>query len=72
MTLTALESNSPLYVFAEEIRRAAERAASLTHQLLAFSRKQVFSLRPVNINAVVMDAHRMLQHMIGEDIQLGL
>lgn len=53
-----------------EIRKAARRAASLTRQLLAFSRKQL--LRPValDLNAVVSDMEKMLRRLIGEDIEL--
>jgi signal transduction histidine kinase len=70
MSLAALESGSPLHMYGEEIRRATARAASLTMQLLAFSRKQTISVKPVDMNTVVADAARMLRRMIGEDIEL--
>ena len=54
----------------DEIVRAAERAANLTRQLLAFSRKQIPQLRPVQINHVVADMERFLRRTIGEDIEL--
>ncbi|HEX6938442.1 MAG TPA: MASE1 domain-containing protein [Longimicrobiales bacterium] len=54
----------------EEIRDAAMRAASLTRQLLAFSRKQVFQPRVIDLNAVVLETARMLRRLIGEDIEL--
>ena len=54
-----------------EIRKAAERAANLTRQLLAFSRKQIFQPRVINLNTIVRDIKRMLQPLIGEDIELG-
>jgi PAS domain S-box-containing protein len=57
---------------AEEIRRAADRAALLTQQLLAFSRKQVLQPRVLAINAVVDETSRMLRRLIGEDVTLDL
>jgi two-component system cell cycle sensor histidine kinase/response regulator CckA len=53
-----------------EIRVAAERAAALTKQLLAFSRKQVFSLVPVDVSQVVRSVERMLQRLLGERIKV--
>jgi PAS domain S-box-containing protein len=53
-----------------EIRKAADRAATLTRQLLAFSRKQVLQLRVVDLNAVVAGIEPMLRRLIGEHIDL--
>jgi len=53
-----------------EIRKASERAASLTRQLLAFSRKQMIEPRVLDVNALVAESSRMLQRIIGEDISL--
>jgi PAS domain S-box-containing protein len=53
-----------------EIRQAASRAASLTRQLLAFSRKQVLTPRATDLNAIVIEMKRLLQRLIGEDIKL--
>jgi signal transduction histidine kinase/CheY-like chemotaxis protein len=53
-----------------EIRRAADRASSLTHQLLAFSRRQVLQLKIIDLNVVVHDVDKMLRRLIGEDIDL--
>jgi PAS domain S-box-containing protein len=54
----------------DEIRGATDRAASLTRQLLAFSRKDVIAPRVVDFNALVADTERMLRRLLGEDIDL--
>jgi len=55
----------------EQIRKAAEGAASLTRQLLAFSRQQVIEPRVVDLNVVVGGLRKMLQRVIGEDVDFG-
>jgi PAS domain S-box-containing protein len=55
---------------AEEIGKAATRAAGLTRQLLAFSRKQVLQPRPLSVNTVVSDLEEMLRRLLGEDVRL--
>jgi two-component system cell cycle sensor histidine kinase/response regulator CckA len=54
----------------EQIRKAGERAAGLTRQLLAFSRKQILQPRVLDLNDLVAEVQRMLGRLIGEDIQL--
>jgi signal transduction histidine kinase/CheY-like chemotaxis protein len=53
-----------------EIKKAGDRAASLTRQLLAFSRKQIFQEKVVDLNSIVADMDKMLRRLIGEDIDL--
>jgi nitrogen-specific signal transduction histidine kinase/ActR/RegA family two-component response regulator len=62
--------NDPLRKSAEEIRKAGERAASLTHQLLAFSRQQVLQPQILDLNALVTDMGKMLRRLIGKHIEL--
>jgi PAS domain S-box-containing protein len=54
----------------EQIKKAGDRAASLTRQLLAFSRKQMFQEKIVDLNSIVADMDKMLRRLIGEDIDL--
>jgi hypothetical protein len=54
------------------IDRAADRAAALTKQLLAFSRMQVLQPRVMNLNGVVEDMGKLLPRLIGEDVELGI
>ena len=58
--------------YAEEIQSAGERAAALTHQLLAFSRRQVLQPRVVNLNDCVLEIETMLRRLIGEGVQVEL
>jgi PAS domain S-box-containing protein len=70
--LKKLAAEDPLYLPIQEINKAGERAASLTKQLLAFSRKQIIEPKPLDLNAIVNDAERMFQRLIGEDIELAI
>jgi two-component system, cell cycle sensor histidine kinase and response regulator CckA len=55
---------------AEQIQMAAQRATSLTRQLLAFSRKQMLAPKVLNIQSVVVDMEKILRRLIGEDVEL--
>lgn len=68
--LAAALPEAPLHLYATEIGKAGERAASLTRQLLAFSRKQIFQLKFLDLDALIRDSENMLRRLIGEDIRL--
>jgi len=61
--------SDPLHAMLVEIKHAGERAATLTRQLLAFSRKQVLQPVAFNLNEVVADLEKMLRRILGEDIE---
>ena len=65
-----LRDEDPIRRNLEEIKKAGERAAALTRQLLAFSRRQVLQPKALDLNAVVSDLEKMLTRLIGEDIDL--
>ncbi len=69
LLLLRLAEDDPMHRHAEQIKKSAERAATLTHQFLAFSRKQVLQPRVLNLNAVVTDMDKMLKRLIREDIE---
>ncbi|MBN1697741.1 MAG: PAS domain S-box protein [Spirochaetales bacterium] len=68
--MQSLDNDNPIQKDIEEIKKAIERAAGLTGQLLAFSRKQVIAPRVLNLNHIVDEAKKMLARIIGEDIIL--
>jgi len=70
IVLKRLPVDDPLRDKLEQILKAADRAARLTHQLLAFSRKQVLQPRVVDLNVSVSDMETMVRRLIGEDIEL--
>jgi len=65
-----IPSSDPLRRNAEQIQTAAQRATSLTQQLLAFSRKQMLAPKILGVHSVVSDMEKILRRLIGEDIEL--
>ncbi len=70
LILLGLDEADPIRQDLEQIRMSASRAASLTRQLLMFSRKEVSQPEILNLNKIVRDMDKMLRRIIGEDIEL--
>ncbi len=68
LLLADLDESDPLRRHGEEVKKAADRAARLTRQLLAYSRKQVLLPKVINLNALVSDVEKMVRRLIGENI----
>jgi two-component system cell cycle sensor histidine kinase/response regulator CckA len=65
-----LSADDPKLIDVREIKLAAERAASLTHQLLAFSRRQVLEIQVTDLNVLVVGMERLLRRLIGADVRM--
>jgi len=72
LILGSLDATDPIRAEAVEIKNAADRAAQLTQQLLAFSRKQVIVPKVIHLPKVVRNSEKMLGRIIGEDIKLHI
>ncbi len=66
-----MQADDPQRASIDQILSSAERAAHLTQSLLAFSRKQIINPKPVNLNDIVKGVEKLLQRLIGEDIELS-
>lgn len=64
-----LAANDPALNYVDQILASSERAANLTHSLLAFSRKQIINPQPVNVNEIIVGVGKLLARLIGEDIE---
>ncbi|MBI3098597.1 MAG: PAS domain S-box protein [Planctomycetes bacterium] len=72
LALRRVEPGQPIRRDLEEIRRAGERAAGLTRQLLAFSRRQMLQPKVIDLNELLANLEKMLRRLIGEDIDLAI
>jgi signal transduction histidine kinase len=72
LILETLTPGDPLRENVEEIKKASERAAALTRQLLAFSRKQILQPSTLDLNQVVGGMEKMLRRVLGADVELSL
>jgi signal transduction histidine kinase/CheY-like chemotaxis protein len=70
LALRQVPAGDPVFPQIQAIRSAGDRAAELTMQLLAFSRKQVLQPKALSLNDIIRDSDRMLRRLIGEDIEL--
>jgi CheY-like chemotaxis protein len=70
VSLLELKEGDPVKTNIEEIQTASNRAADLTKQLLAFSRRQIMEFNVIDLNTVLQDLRKMLQRIIGEDVEL--
>jgi PAS domain S-box-containing protein len=70
MGLGMLSDGGAVHDCLAEVRKAGERAAGLTHQLLAFSRKNVLEPQYVDLNELIQDSYKMLRRVVGEDIEI--
>jgi two-component system cell cycle sensor histidine kinase/response regulator CckA len=68
--LEQLKEGDPLRDDLREVKKAGDHAATLTRQLLAFSRQQVLQPEPLDLNRILADMEKMLRRIIGEDIEL--
>ncbi len=72
LLLADVGQRDPLAASVQEIRKAGERATSLTRQLLTFSRSQPADVRPVDLNQIVADQASLLRRLVGEDVELSI
>ena len=71
LAMMDLPPENKIYANLKEIQKAAKRAASLTGQILAFSRKQVLEMQVIDLNTVIKNFEKMIHHLVGENIELS-
>ncbi len=72
IALIGIDITSPLYKHINEIKKAGTRAENLTRQLLAFSRKQIYQPKIIDLNKIISQMNKMLQRLISENIEIKL
>jgi two-component system cell cycle sensor histidine kinase/response regulator CckA len=72
LAVESLKPDDPMRADLDEAKRAGERAAELTRQLLAFSRQQVLQPKIVDLNSTLLDMQKLLGRLLGEDVELSI
>jgi signal transduction histidine kinase len=72
LLLDRLQAEDPLYRSCQQIRKTSDRAASLTRQMLAFSRMQVLQPKVLDLNELIVDMGKLLRRLVREDIEFSL
>ncbi len=72
LLLLKMQKTDSFYKTVEHIKRGGERASKLTSQLLAFSRKQVYQLKVIDVNALIRNLDKMINRLINEDIKIEM
>ncbi|NOY87147.1 MAG: hypothetical protein GXP52_07605, partial [Deltaproteobacteria bacterium] len=72
LALSEIDHSDPLFRILSQIGKAARRSSDLTRQLLAFSRQQVISPNPIDLNLKIADTIEMLKRLVGENISFTL
>jgi two-component system, cell cycle sensor histidine kinase and response regulator CckA len=70
LSMMDVDPDSKLYADLHQVRKAADRATSLTRQILAFSRRQMLDVQLLNFNTLIEDIRTMIQRLIGDDVEL--
>ncbi len=72
LTMKKIDAGDAIFKNISFIKESGERAKKLTNQLLTFSRKQAFEMKPININTVIQNFQKMIDRIIGEDVALDI
>jgi two-component system cell cycle sensor histidine kinase/response regulator CckA len=72
LAMMNLSPDDTATIFCSEAEKATHRAAEFTHQLLAFSRRQVLEMKTIDLNDILANFERMVQHIIGESIEMKI